>query len=47
MPNASLAVLTAGLLVATVVDLRTRRIPNILTGSMAGAGLGLAAFSGA
>jgi prepilin peptidase CpaA len=44
VPNASLAVLTAGLLVATVVDLRTRRIPNILTGSMAGAGLGLAAF---
>ena len=37
-------VLTAGLLVATIVDLRTRRIPNVLTGTMAGAGLGLAVF---
>ncbi len=36
--------LAAGLLVATVVDLRTRRIPNVLTGTMAGAGIGLAAF---
>jgi prepilin peptidase CpaA len=42
--SASFAVLTVGLLVATVVDLRTRRIPNVLTGTMAGAGLGLAAF---
>ena len=40
----SLAVLAAGLLVATIVDVRTRRIPNVLTGTMAGAGLGLAAF---
>jgi prepilin peptidase CpaA len=40
----TLAVLSTGLLVATVVDLRTRRIPNLLTGSMAIAGLGLAAF---
>jgi prepilin peptidase CpaA len=39
-----LAVLSTGLLVATVVDLRTRRIPNLLTGSMALAGLGLAAL---
>jgi len=36
-------VLTAGALVATVVDLRTRRIPNALTATMAGAGIGLAA----
>ena len=42
--SASFVVLAAGLIVATVVDLRTRRIPNVLTGSMAGAGLGLAAF---
>lgn len=38
------AVLSAGLLVATVVDIRTRRIPNWLTGTMAIAGLGLAAL---
>jgi prepilin peptidase CpaA len=44
LPNASFVVLTAGLLVATIVDLRTRRIPNVLTGTMAGAGLGLAVF---
>ena len=35
-------VLSAGLLIATIVDLRTRRIPNELTGTMAAAGLGLA-----
>jgi prepilin peptidase CpaA len=44
LTSASFAVLAAGLLVATVVDLRTRRIPNLLTGTMVGAGLGLAAF---
>ncbi len=44
MSSASFAVLATGLVVATVVDLRTRRIPNVLTGTMAGAGLGLAAF---
>jgi prepilin peptidase CpaA len=44
LTSASFAVLTAGLIVATVVDLRTRRIPNVLTGTMAGAGLGLAAL---
>jgi prepilin peptidase CpaA len=44
LSSASFAVLTAGLIVATIVDLRTRRIPNVLTGTMAGAGLGLAAF---
>jgi len=36
-------VLAAGVLTATVADLRTRRIPNMLTASMTGAGLGLAA----
>lgn len=44
LSSASFAVLTVGLLVATVVDLRTRRIPNVVTGAMAGAGLGLAVF---
>ncbi len=38
------AVLSAGLVIATVVDLRTRRIPNLLTGAMVIAGLGLAAL---
>ena len=33
----------AGVLVATIVDIRTRRIPNDLTATMAGIGLGLAA----
>jgi prepilin peptidase CpaA len=42
--SASFAVLSAGLLIATIVDLRTRRIPNVLTGTMAAAGLGLAVF---
>jgi prepilin peptidase CpaA len=37
-------VLATGVAVATVVDLRTRRIPNVLTGAMAGAGFGLAIF---
>lgn len=35
--------LAAGVLIATVVDLRTRRIPNALTATMAGAGIGFAA----
>jgi prepilin peptidase CpaA len=35
--------LAAGLSVAAVVDLRTRRIPNGLTATMAGIGVGLAA----
>jgi prepilin peptidase CpaA len=33
----------AGALVATVVDIRTRRIPNDLTATMAGVGIGLSA----
>jgi prepilin peptidase CpaA len=35
--------LAGGLVVATVIDLRTRRIPNGLTAAMAGIGVGLAA----
>jgi len=35
-------VLTLGLAVAVVTDVKTRRIPNWLTGSLAGAGFGLA-----
>lgn len=35
--------LAAGALTATIVDIRSRRIPNVLTGSMAAAGIGLAA----
>lgn len=36
-------VLAVGVLVATVVDIRTRRIPNAITATMAGAGIGFAA----
>lgn len=35
--------LVAGVVTAAIVDLRTRRIPNVLTASLAGIGLGLAA----
>ena len=35
--------LASGALVATVVDIRVRRIPNALTAAMAGVGVGLAA----
>ena len=35
--------LSSGALVATVVDIRVRRIPNSLTATMAGIGVGLAA----
>ena len=35
--------MAAGALVATVVDIRTRRIPNDLTATMAGVGVGLSA----
>ena len=35
--------LAAGALTATIVDIRSRRIPNVLTGSMAAVGVGLAA----
>jgi prepilin peptidase CpaA len=43
---APLVVLVLGLAAAVVTDVRTRRIPNWLTGSIAGAGFGLA-FGGA
>ncbi len=36
-------VLAAGVLTATVIDLRTRRIPNELTAAMTGIGIALAA----
>lgn len=43
MSSVTIGVLSAGLLAATVIDLRTRRIPNVLTASMAALGFGLAA----
>ena len=39
---APLVVLTLGLAAAVITDVRTRRIPNWLTGSIAGAGFGIA-----
>lgn len=39
----SYVVLAAGLTAAVVIDLRSRRIPNLLTAAMAATGLGLAA----
>jgi prepilin peptidase CpaA len=41
--NAALGVLFAGLAVATAIDLKTRRIPNVLTAGMIGLGVSLAA----
>jgi prepilin peptidase CpaA len=41
--SGAFVVLAAGVLAATVIDLRTRRIPNGLTAAMTGIGLGLAA----
>ena len=43
MSSAAVAVLGAGLVAATVIDVRSRRIPNALTAAMAAAGFGLAA----
>jgi prepilin peptidase CpaA len=46
LPQASspaFVALAAGALTATVMDIRTRRIPNVVTGSMAAIGLALAA----
>ena len=43
MPSPVFATVAIGVLVATVVDIRTRRIPNDLTATMAGIGVGLAA----
>ena len=44
MSNAAFVVLVAGLAAATIIDLKSRRIPNVLTGSMAALGVGLAAL---
>ena len=41
--SVAFAALSSGALVATVIDIRVRRIPNVLTASMAGVGVGLAA----
>jgi prepilin peptidase CpaA len=41
--NTAFAALVAALVVATVIDIRTRRIPNELTAALAGAGVALAA----
>jgi prepilin peptidase CpaA len=41
--NWAFVALASGVGVATVVDLRTRRIPNVVTALMAGAGFGFAA----
>jgi prepilin peptidase CpaA len=41
--NAAIGVLAAGLAAATVIDLKTRRIPNVLTVGMIAAGAALAA----
>jgi len=41
--NPAFVALAAGALAATVIDIRTRRIPNALTATMAGVGVGLAA----
>jgi prepilin peptidase CpaA len=41
--NAAFAALVGGAITATVIDLRTRRIPNELTATMAAIGLALAA----
>ncbi len=43
MSNAAFTTLSAGLLTATLIDLRSRRIPNSLTAAMAVAGMVLAA----
>lgn len=43
MSSAALIALVTGLAAATVIDLRSRRIPNELTAAIVGVGLGLAA----
>jgi prepilin peptidase CpaA len=43
LSSAAVAIVGAGVIVATIVDLRTRRIPNVLTGAMTVLGVGLAA----
>jgi prepilin peptidase CpaA len=41
--NVAFAALASGALTATVIDIRVRRIPNALTATMSGIGIGLAA----
>ena len=43
MSSVAFAAVAAGSLIATVIDVRTRRIPNVLTATMASVGIGLAA----
>lgn len=43
LSDVALAVLVAGALVATIIDIRTRRIPNVLTATMSGLGIAMAA----
>ena len=43
LSSAAFGVLAVGTLTAAIVDVRTRRIPNVLTATMAGIGIGLAA----
>ena len=43
MSSTALIALVVGLATATVIDLKSRRIPNELTAAMAGVGIGLAA----
>ena len=40
--SSAFVVVSAGMLLAAAIDIRTRRIPNALTATMAGLGLGLA-----
>lgn len=40
--STAFAALAAGALIATIIDIRSRRIPNWLTATMAGVGIGLA-----
>ena len=41
--SAAFVALVAGVVAATVIDVRTRRIPNLLTAAMAATGIGMAA----
>ena len=43
LPSPVFGAIVIGMAIATVVDIRTRRIPNELTAAMAGVGVGLSA----
>ena len=43
LSNVALAVLVSGALAATIIDIRTRRIPNVLTAALSGIGIAMAA----